>query len=220
MRNNVVGIGALLCVVLLAICAGVAQNPPVQAALPGANAEPAAPAKTAAPAVAEGRFNPASPNYVIGESDVLMINVWKETELSRSVPVRPDGRISLPLVGEVIAAGKTPPQLQEAIAAELKNFMSEPEVTVIVQDPRSKHFNVVGEVARPGSFTLTQPVSVIDAVALAGGFRDFAKTKKMYILRTIVAGQKARIPVNYKKAVRGDLSQDVMLQPGDTLVVP
>ena len=136
-----------------------------------------------------GRQQPAPPaqkaddSYVIGPADVLAINVWKEAEISRSIPVRSDGRISLPLIGEVQAAGRTPRQLQEELAKKLTSFISEPDVTVIVQEIHSQKFNVLGQVGKPGTFLLTDSTTVLDAIALAGGFRDFAKQKAIYVLR-------------------------------------
>jgi polysaccharide export outer membrane protein len=161
------------------------------------------------------------PKYVIGADDVLAVDVWREQELSRVLPVRPDGKISLPLIGELQAGGQTPLQLQETITQRLKDYLEHPQVTVIVQDTKSQSFNVVGEVQRPGSFTFGHPVSVLDAVALAGGFRDFAKSKKMYVLRTAADGSHQRLPVNYNDVVKGrNSSENIVLQSHDTVVVP
>lgn len=165
------------------------------------------------------QVNPAE--YVIGSDDMLAINVWKETEISRTVQVRPDGKISLPLVGEIQAAGMQPLQLQQQIADKLKSYISNPEVTVIVQEVRSKKFNVIGEVQRPGTYALSNSSTVLDAIALAGGFKDFAKQTKIYVLRVQADGTRIRIPFNYKKVVKGkDLKENVALQNGDTIVVP
>jgi polysaccharide export outer membrane protein len=159
--------------------------------------------------------------FIIGNDDVLAINVWKETELSRSVPVRSDGKISLPLVGEVQASGETPRQLEQAIAQKLKNYISEPEVTVIVQQINSQKFNILGQVVRPGSYPLTNSITVLDAIAVAGGFRDFAKKKSIYILRQKPDGGQSRITFNYKDVIKGkSAEQNVKLQPRDTVVVP
>jgi polysaccharide export outer membrane protein len=160
-------------------------------------------------------------SYVIGVDDLLSINVWKEPDVSRSVPVRSDGKISLPLVGEVMAGGKTPKALKAEITEKLKNFISEPEVTVIVQEMRSKKFNIMGQVARPGSFQLTGNMTVLDALALAGGFRDFAKKKDIYVLRKKADGTDERLPFNYKDVIKGKNSQqNIRLMPGDTVVIP
>ena len=159
--------------------------------------------------------------FVIGNDDVLSINVWKEPDVSRSVPVRSDGKISLPLVGEVQAAGTTPLKLEQAIAERLKNFISEPEVTVIVQQVNSQKFNILGQVNKPGSYALTNSPTVLDAIAIAGGFRDFAKQKSIYILRQNADGTQSRLPFNYKEVAKGqNPGQNVKLQPRDTVVVP
>jgi len=159
--------------------------------------------------------------FVIGTGDVLAINVWKEAEVSRVVPVRSDGRISLPLVGEVQASGRTPRQLESELSAKLKDYVSEPEVTVIVQEIKSQKFNVLGMVMKPGSYALTNPMTVLDAIAMAGGFRDFAKQKDVYVLRRPEHGDQVRLPFNYKDVVKGHNStQNVTLQPNDTIVVP
>jgi polysaccharide export outer membrane protein len=163
----------------------------------------------------------ADSQYVIGKEDVLSVQVWREPELTRQVTVRPDGNISMPLVGEVIAAGKTPLELQKILTDLLAAYMTAPEVSVIVQDTRSQRFSIIGQVMHPGTFPLSKPMTVLDALALAGGFRDFAKSEKMYILRMSADGNRERIPVSYKKiiSVKGT-SQNVELQVRDTLVVP
>ena len=159
--------------------------------------------------------------FIIGTGDVLAINVWKETEVSRVVPVRSDGRISLPLVGEIQASGRTPKQLETEISTKLKDFVSEPEVTVIVQEIKSQKFNVLGMVMKPGSYPLANPTTIIDAIAVAGGFRDFAKQKDVYVLRRAADGSQMRLPFNYKDVVKGHKSaQNIALQSNDTIVVP
>ena len=159
--------------------------------------------------------------FVIGTGDVLSINVWKEADISRSVPVRSDGNISLPLVGEVQAAGRTPLKLEQDIAVKLKNYISEPEVTVIVQQINSEKFNILGQVARPGSYPLANASTVLDAIAIAGGFRDFAKKKSIYVLRQNADGTQTRLPFNYKDVVKSqNPQQNIKLQSHDTIVVP
>jgi len=159
--------------------------------------------------------------YVIGANDVLSINVWKEPDVSRSVPVRSDGKISLPLVGELQASGQTPRQLEQEITKRLQNYISEPEVTVIVTDSKSQKVNILGMVARPGAYLLTSSTTVLDAIALAGGFRDFAKQKSIYVLRQAPDGTQQRIPFNYKDVIKGkNPEQNIRLQAGDTVVVP
>jgi polysaccharide export outer membrane protein len=135
--------------------------------------------------------------------------------------VRSDGRISLPLVGEVQAAGQTPLKLEVEIATKLKSFISEPEVTVIVQQINSQKFNILGMVNKPGSYVISNSATVLDAIALAGGFRDFAKQKNVYVLRQNPDGSQVRLPFNYKDVVKGrNAEQNVKLQPRDTIFVP
>lgn len=179
--------------------------------------EPAEKAPVAAAAVSK----PHDENFVIGNDDVLAINVWKEPDISRSIPVRSDGKISLPLVGEVQAAGQTPAKLEVEIASKLKNFIAEPEVTVMVQQINSQKFNVLGQVVRPGSFVLANSPTVLDAIALAGGFRDFAKQKAIYVLRQNADGTQARLSFNYKDVIKGvNTAQNVKLQARDTVIIP
>ncbi len=160
-------------------------------------------------------------SYVIGANDVLAINVWKEPDISRSVPVRSDGKISLPLVGELQASGETPRQLEEQITKSLQNYISEPQVTVIVTDSKSQRVNIMGMVAKPGAYVLTRSTTVLDAIATAGGFKDFAKQKSIYVLRQAPDGTQQRIPFNYKEVIKGkNPEQNIRLQAGDTLVVP
>jgi polysaccharide export outer membrane protein len=141
--------------------------------------------------------------------------------MSRTIPVRPDGMISLPLIGEIKAVGYTPVQLQDIIAESMKKMISDPQVTVIVEKIGSLNFNIVGEVARPGYFPLTRRMTVLDAIAMAGGFKDFAKTKRVYVLRTTANGTQERLPFNYKDVIKGkNQQQNIELQPRDTIVVP
>src|SRR6267154_601436 len=160
------------------------------------------------------------PNYLIGPDDELIISVWKEPEISRTVPVRPDGKISLALLNDVQASGRTPMQLGSDITERLKNFISEPQVTVIVARINSQRIFVVGEVPRTGSFTLLPNMTAVDAISSAGGFTPFAKRTKIYILRK-ENGKLISIPFNYKEVVKNRRSeQDVALKAGDRIVVP
>ena len=183
----------------------------------GANAAQPPAADALPPRVANVRPD----TYIIGADDVLAINVWKEPEISKTVPVRPDGMISLPLLGEIKARGLTPVQLEDQISDSLKKIMSDPQVTVIVSQVNSLTFNIRGQVARPGYFPLTRPMTVLDAIALCGGFRDFAKQKKIYVLRTGPDGKQVQFKFNYKEVIKGkNMAQNIQLQPHDTLVVP
>jgi polysaccharide biosynthesis/export protein len=164
---------------------------------------------------------PHNGTYIIGDDDVLSINVWNEKDISRSVPVRSDGKISLPLVGEIQAAGRTPFQLEQDITARLRNYITAPTVAVMVEKINSKKFNILGEVVRPGSYSTALAGTVVDAIALAGGFRDFAKKKDIYILRQAPDGKQARIRFNYTKFIKGkNLAQNINLEPHDTIIVP
>jgi polysaccharide export outer membrane protein len=163
----------------------------------------------------------ADDSYIIGAGDILAINVWKEPDISRAVPVRSDGKISLPLVGELQAGGQTPRQLGQEITKRLQSYISEPEVTVVVTDSKSQKVNILGMVSRPGAYLLTSSTTVLDAIAMAGGFKDFAKQKSIYVLRHAPDGTQQRIPFNYKDVIKGkNPEQNVRLQAGDTLVVP
>jgi polysaccharide biosynthesis/export protein len=161
----------------------------------------------------------AATGYVIGPDDVLVVNVWKEPDLSRSVVVRPDGKITLPLLKDMDASGSTPEELQSRIEKGLADFVSKPSVTVIVQEAKSHKFNILGQVLKPGTYILTGPMTVLDAIALAGGLREWAKAKSIYILRVSPDGTRKRIPFDYKKVVKGS-NEDAVLQIRDTIVVP
>jgi polysaccharide export outer membrane protein len=167
----------------------------------------------------QAQADPAT--YVIGAEDVLAVNIWREPEISRSVPVRPDGKITLPLIGDLETNGRTPLQLQAEITSRLEKYLNHPEVTVIVQEVKSPRFNLVGEVVRPGAYLMTKPMTVLDAIANAGGFRDFAKPSKIYVLRMNADGTRSRLPFNYKQVVKGkNPAQDIELRIHDTIVVP
>jgi polysaccharide export outer membrane protein len=161
----------------------------------------------------------AGSGYLIGPGDVLAVHVWHEPEISGKVPVRTDGKISLPLVGELQAAGLTPESLQINIRKKLYDYIKNPEVAVVVEEMNSRQFNVMGEVQKPGNYPLLRPTRVLDALALAGGFRDFAKSTKIYILRRTPEGGTITVRFNYKNVVKGK-DADVELLPGDTIVVP
>jgi polysaccharide export outer membrane protein len=165
--------------------------------------------------------NPRGDNYVIGPEDVLAINVWRESEISRTVPVRPDVKITLPLIGDLQASGLTPLELRQIVAEKLKGYISNPEVAVIVQEVKSQKFNIVGAVLRPGSYSMAEKLTVLDAIAIGGGFQDFAKVKKIYVLRRNANGSEVMLPFDYKAVIKGRKSdQNVELKPGDTVVVP
>jgi polysaccharide export outer membrane protein len=160
------------------------------------------------------------PSYVIGAQDVLDINVWKEAELTRTVPVRPDGKISLPLLNDVQAAGLTPTQLAAAITTRLKKFVTNPQVTVIVSQINSQRVYILGEASRPGAYPLLPGMNVLQALSSAGGFTIFANTKKIYVLRQ-EGGKQEKFPFNYKDVVHGKHAEEnIALKAGDQIIVP
>jgi polysaccharide export outer membrane protein len=160
------------------------------------------------------------PNYIIGPEDELIVNVWKESDMSRSVPVRPDGKISLPLLNDVQASGLTPMQLGAEISTRLKKFISDPQVTIIVSRVNSQRIYIVGEVNRAGAFPLVPNMTVLEALSSAGGCSPFAKQTKIYILR-VENGHEIRRPFNFKEVLSGQrMEQNILLRPGDTIVVP
>jgi len=200
------------------VSAGLLAQAPATAPAPATGAEKSSGDAQGAANAGKGRSDDV---YVIGANDTLSINVWKEPDVSRSIPVRSDGKISLPLVGELQAAGQTPRQLEQEITKRLLNYISEPEVTVIVTESRSQKVNILGMVARPGTYLLSGSTTILDAIAMAGGFKDFAKKKSIYVLRTQADGTQKRFPFNYKEVIKGtNPEQNIKLQPGDTLVVP
>jgi len=160
------------------------------------------------------------PGYVIGPEDVLAIEVWQEKEFSRETPVRPDGKITLPLLNDIQAAGMTPTELAASIAKALEKFVTSPQVTVIVAQIRSRMIYISGEVNKPGALPLLTSMTVLQAISMVGGPNQLANPKKIYVLRT-ENGKQVRYPFNYKEAIKGkDLNQNILLKPGDTIVVP
>jgi len=207
-------------VVLVCIAPGWAQKSNKNTAPTQQMPAPSAPAAKT-PAGSNELISKDPNEFVIGSEDVLAINVWKEPEVSRAVVVRSDGKISLPLLGDIQAAGKTPKQLEAEIAKGLASYISDPEVTVIVQTTNSKKYSILGRIARAGSFPLTAPTTILDAVAAAGGFQDFAKKKKVYVLRTGPDGREQRIPFNYVEVIKGKHpEQNILLQARDIIIVP
>ena len=172
------------------------------------------PPRPAAPAASQ----PKVEDYRIGPEDVLAIAVWNNEAMSRVVPVRPDGKISLPLLDDVQAAGLTPMQLRDGIAKRLSEYVPSPSVSVIVNDVRSFKVSVIGEVSRPARYELKSRASVLDVLALAGGFNQFANRARLVILRTD-GDKQLRIPFNYNRVVAGE-EENVYLRPNDIILVP
>jgi polysaccharide biosynthesis/export protein len=201
------------CTVLLLALAGtvaVGQNN---------NNAPAEKAKDSSGATVQQPKNTASPTYVIGADDTLHIDVWKEQNLTVTLPVRPDGMISMPLLNDVQAAGLTPMQLATSISEKLKKYVTDPRVTVVVTQMNSQRFYVTGEVLHTGAMPLLPNMTVLQALASAG-FTQFANLKGIYLLR-MENGKQNKIPINYKALVKGEaVNQNILLKPGDTIVVP
>jgi polysaccharide export outer membrane protein len=181
----------------------------------------AATAQSAAPATPNPSTTDSSDiaHYIIGAEDSLQITVWKQPTLSGTIPVRPDGRISMVLLGDLQAAGMTPMHLAADISERLKKYVQDPIVSVVVLGVNSQRIFMIGEVGHVGAITMTPGMTPLQAIASAGGLSPFAHSKRIYILRGMGAAQK-KIPFDYKKALKGDDKQDVSLEPGDTIVVP
>ena len=189
------------------------QNAPARPAASSASDKTATDKATAA------FISQAGPEYVIGPEDVLHIAVWKENDLTTTLPVRPDGKISLPLLDDVQAAGLTPKRLADSVTEKLRKYIADPRVTVVVTAINSKRIYLVGEVLHAGAMPMLPNMTVLQALSSAG-LNQFANTKRIYILRT-VNGKQQKLPVNYRKLVKGEeIEQNYILQPGDTIVVP
>ena len=192
----------------------------------GAVAQDETPAEEAKPAVDKNK--PAEPvvvpqdlpsDYVIGADDTLHISVWKEPDLSETLPVRPDGKISMPLLNDITAAGLTPLELKDSLTEKLKKYISDPRVTVVVTAMNSRRIFVTGEVSHTGPMVLLPHMTVLQALAQAG-FTQFANLKAIYLLR-VENGKQTRLPFNYKEVVKGrNPEENIPLKPGDTIVVP
>ncbi len=157
--------------------------------------------------------------YVIGPTDVLSITVWKEPSLSSTLPVRPDGMISMPLLNDVQAAGFTPMKLADSIASKLKKFIQDPQVSIVMTEVNSQRVYLLGEVAKPGPVPLISGLTVLQVISSVGGLSQFANSKKIYVLRN-EDGVQRKIAFNYKQALKGEINQNISLQAGDTIVVP
>jgi len=202
----------------------LAQDAPAQPAASSAS-DNVASDKAASDKVASDKVTNVVPDgqaglaYVIGPEDVLHIAVWREPDLTATLPVRPDGKISLPLLNDVQASGLTPQQLAGSLTEKLKKYVADPRVTVVVTQINSKRVYMVGEVFHPGPMPLIANMTVLQALSSAG-LNQFANTKRIYVLRT-ENGKQQKLPVNYSKLVKGErIEQNYLLQPGDEIVVP
>jgi polysaccharide biosynthesis/export protein len=196
--------------------APVPQPPPVAPAKPS-TAKPQAANMT--PTIPVGVIPP--PDYLIGAQDILSIIVWREKEMSGDVSVRPDGKITLPLMNEIHAAGLTPEQLRAELTKAAGRFIEDPTVTVVIKEIHSRKVYITGMIGRPGPYPLTGPTTVLQLLAMAGGVAEYADSKNIVIMRIDAKGQPAILKFNYKDVVQGkNLKQNIDLKPGDTIVVP
>ena len=198
-----------------------AAAPPATVPAPSSPKAPAPRTAAAVPTTPPARTGSSAanqPEYRIGSGDKLQINVYKEADLTQALQVRPDGRITMPLIGDFAAAGQTPMQLQRTLSESLREYVTNPVVTVMVVEVAPRVVYVMGEVNTPGAVPLQGTMTVLQALAVAGGFKDFANTKNIMIKRTTAAGVQT-IKFDYKKAINSD-SKPVYLQPGDVIIVP
>jgi len=210
------------CAVALALAVAVPAGAQQQPAVPPATPSPAAPAPTPAvapaPAVPAGVELPAG--YVVGPEDILSIIVWREKDLSTDVTVRPDGRITLPLINDVVAQGLTPDQLRDQLKAQFDKFVEDSSVSVVVKQINSRKVFITGMVGKAGAYPLTSTITVLQLISMAGGLNEFARTKDIVVMRTENGVPKA-IKFNYEDVRKGrKLQQNIELRPGDTVLVP
>ena len=196
----------------------LAQDAPAQPAASSASPNVAADKAASDKATNVVPDSQAGIGYVIGPEDVLHIAVWREADLTATLPVRPDGKISLPLLNDVQASGLTPQQLAASVTEKLKKYIADPRVTVVVTQINSKRVFMVGEVLHPGPMSMIANMTVLQALSSAG-LNQFANTKRIYVLRT-ENGKQQKLPVNYRKLIKGEIEQNYVLQAGDTIVVP
>ncbi len=211
--------GATTALVLAAVAVvAAAQNPPGAVKPepePGASQAPKT--ESAPPEGVKSLPTAVDPNrFVLGAEDVIAVTVWREQNLTGLYVIRADGKFTMPLVGEVAATGMTPAKLSAHIAELLSKYLTNPQVFVDVRAVRSKRYYITGEVNRPGAYPLAVPTRVFEALTLAGGFREFANTKKIKIMRGT-----QRLKFNYNDIVKGkNLEQNILLENGDTIIVP
>lgn len=208
----------LATVVVPVASAGAQTTRTGSATAPATAAVPAPPPAARSTPAVSGTRPWHEQEYRLGPGDKLRIEVYKQDQLSQSLQVRPDGKITLPLVGDVTATGQTPSQLRDALTSSLKEYVTNPVVTVIVQEVSSPQIHVIGEVAHPGTQVLQGPLNILQALAEAGGLKEFADRGGIHILRNTSNGTQ-NLPFNYKDALKGH-AEAILLQPGDTVVVP
>ena len=218
MRRTAILAGVIVTGVLIS-AAGWAQDAPAKPEPAKETAAAPAPAPPPASTSTPPMMNAVPKDYVIGSEDTLLVSVWNEEKLTATLPVRPDGKISLPLLNDVQASGLTPMQLADSITEKLKKFVADPRVTVVVTQMNSQKVFMLGEVLHTGALPLLPNMTVLQALSTAG-FSQFANQKKIYILR-IEDGKQLKLPFNYRMVVKGEqMEQNILLKPGDTIVVP
>jgi polysaccharide export outer membrane protein len=209
-RSTVHGTACRLLTLLFALAAASPAAAGQSAAARGNGAPPGAPAAAVV----------APPDYVIGPDDVLSVVFWREKDLSGDVVVRPDGKISLPLLNDVQAAGLTPEQLRERVTQQAGTFVKDPQATVVVREINSRKVYITGQVEKPGSYTLTTRMSVMQLIAMAGGLKEYAKRDRIVVMR-LENGREVRYRFDYEKVLEGkEGAQNLDMHPGDTVVVP
>lgn len=220
MRNRkFLGLVTLFLVSSVTVCAqdGANKMRPDSKAVPTTKGNSGSGSSTDLPSPRPATDNP---DYIIGPDDELNVSIWREPDISRSVPVRPDGKISLPLVNDVQAVGLTPMQLGAEITTRLKKFIADPQVTIIVTRINSQRIFILGEVPRAGAYPMLPKMTILEALSSAGGVTAFAKQSKIHVLR-IEDGKQVSLPFNYKEVLHGQHpEQNIELKPGDTIVVP
>ena len=218
-------------------CSVLLLSTPLLAQAPKSNAPAPVPTQQKPAQPNPAQPNPAQPNpaqpavvrpadvmvpsdYVIGADDVLGIVYWRDKEMSTDARVRPDGRIAIPLINEVMASGLTPEQLQKKITEESKKYMEDASITIVVKEINSLKVFITGEVGKPGPYPLTSATTVIQLISLAGGLREYANSKNILIMRN-EGGKQISLKFNYREVAAGKkLQQNIELKPGDTVVVP
>ena len=201
------------------------QAPPAPPPAPTPDATKPPPVEAVPPAGAQPQTVPTTgiqppPGYVIGARDTLSVIFWRDKDMSADVSVRPDGMISLPLINEIKAEGLTPDQLRDQVTQRAARYVADPTVSIVVREIHSRQVYITGEINRPGAYSLMSPTTVMQLISMAGGLREFAKTKDIIILRN-EGGKQSAIEFNYKDVRNGKkLTQNILLQPGDTIIVP
>ena len=208
----------LLVVLLSWVVIGVGLSAQAQPQAAPANQSPAQPATPGAPAVPAGITPPS--DYVIGADDILTVVFWREKDMSMDVYVRPDGRISLPLLNDVQASGLTPDQLRASLTTAAEKFFEDPTITVVVKQINSRKVYITGMISKPGPYPLMGPLTVVNLITVAGGVLEYADTENIGVVRT-ENGKSTRHRFNYKDFMRGkNLEQNIPLRPGDQIVIP